>query len=121
MVMSIMRSCYIALWFLILLAGLSGADARAQTQGIMTAIRLQQLCDSPYDVDAGMCAGYVMSVAEMIIQDPRPSRRVCLSPAVGPQMLVQNLQQEWKDNPPQAYALAIENVETSLRHRFKCL
>lgn len=93
----------------------------AQTPGVMTAISLKQLCDSPYDVDVGMCAGYIAAIAEMIMQDPRPSRRVCLSPAIGPQVLMQNMQQAWKDSPPQEYDLAVVNVEMLLRHRFKCL
>lgn len=121
---SFIAACLLVL----LLAGIAGERAHSQTynqthdriHGVMTTIRLQQLCDSPYDVDAGMCAGYVMAIAEMILQDPRPSRRVCLSPAVGPETLIQNLRRAWQNNPPAAYELAIENVETTLRDRFKC-
>lgn len=95
--------------------------AQAGARGIMTALQLQQLCDSPYDVDAGMCAGYVMAVAERIQQDPNPASRVCLSPAIGPQILVQNVQRAWEQHPPAAYDLAVENVEALLRQRFKCI
>lgn len=118
---SFMFTFVFALLSAVFVTGFARDAAHAQTQGVMTAIRLQQLCDSPYDVDAGMCAGYVMAVAEQILQDPRPSRRVCLSPAIGPEVLIQNLRRAWQDTPPEAYDLAIENVEMTLRHRFKCL
>ena len=95
--------------------------ALAQIEGPMTAVQLQGLCNSRYDVDAGMCAGYVMAIAERLQQDSDPLHHVCLSPAIGAQTLVENLQRAWAVQPPQPQDLATTTVAGALRDRFRCL
>lgn len=94
--------------------------AHAQTQTPMTAQALQKMCDSRYDIDAGMCAGYITAVAETVMQDSRPDRRVCLSPAITPQTLMDHVRNYWHDNPPAPQDLASFSVDLALRARFKC-
>lgn len=95
--------------------------AFAQVPGSWSAVQLQQLCNSRYDVDTGMCAGYVMAVADKLMHDRKPISRVCLSPAIGPQVLVDNLKRSWEEAPPAAQDLAVDNVEGVLRTRFRCI
>ena len=86
----------------------------------MTAIALRDMCQSRYDIDVGLCAGYVAAVAEIIMQENNPSRRVCLSPAIGPQTLITHVQAAWQAVPPQPEELALYNVDMILRERFRC-
>lgn len=108
---------YVLFSFLLVVAAI---PVQAQVQGAMTAIELQNLCNSRYDVDAGMCAGYIMAIAERLQQDPNPIHRVCLSPAVSPQTLVDNLLRGWESSPPQPHDLATDSVAGLLRDRFRC-
>lgn len=94
--------------------------AAAQIQGPMTAVQLRALCASKYDVDFGICAGYVTAVAERLMADPRPEARMCLSPAITPQTLVANIEKAWGDLPPRPDETASDNVEGVLRSRFRC-
>ena len=87
----------------------------------MTAVELQGLCTSRYDVDAGMCAGYIKAIAEELMQDSDPRARVCLSPAIGPQTLVDNVQRSWAERAPQAQDFASDSVAGVLKDRFRCM
>jgi hypothetical protein len=49
-----------------------------------------------------------------------PSRHVCLSPAVSPQTLVDNLRAVWSKQPPETQDFASESVELALRQQFQC-
>jgi hypothetical protein len=102
--------------FLALLPG----TASAQTASPFTAHALQKMCDSRYDIDVGICAGYITAIAEMVQQESSPGRRVCLSPAISPQTLMDHVQKYWAANPPAAQDLASFNVDLALRDRFKC-
>ncbi len=99
--------------------GVLGA-ARAEVQTPMTADSLRKMCDSRYDIDAGMCAGYIMAVAETVMQDSNPGRRVCLSPAISPQTLMDHVRDYWQQNPPAPQDLASFSVDLALRARFRC-
>ena len=94
--------------------------ATAQVRSPITAVQLQALCDSKYDIDFGICAGYVSAVAERLMGENDPSRRVCLSPAISPQTLVANLVKAWDVAPPSQQDFAAESVESALRQRFQC-
>lgn len=104
----------------LLLLALLPASAEAQTHSTMTVAQLQQLCSSRYDIDVGMCAGYISAIAESLMQNNNPQERVCLSPAIGPQILIEHMQAAWQKNPPQPQDFANANVEHVLRTRFRC-
>lgn len=107
--------------FIIALFILSFAvPAMAQNTTPMTAVALQNLCNSKYDIDVGICAGYIAAVADTVMQDSTPHRRVCLSPAVGPQILMDHVQKYWTDAPPAPQDLASYSVDSALRDRFRC-
>lgn len=86
----------------------------------MTTPQLQALCASKYDIDFGICAGYVTAVAERLMGERDPTRRVCLSAAISPQTLVANVTKAWADQPPTAQDFAADSVELALRQRFAC-
>ena len=92
-------------------------SARAQ----MTAIELQNMCSSHYDVDAGMCGGYIKAIAEQLMSDHDPRAKFCLSPAIGPQNLVENVQRGWATRPPKPEDLAFDSVTGVLKDRFRCM
>jgi hypothetical protein len=96
------------------------ALAQAQVQTPMSAHALQKMCDSRYDIDVGICAGYITAIAEMVQQESSPGRRVCLSPAISPQTLMEHVQKYWAANPPNTQDLASFNVDQALRDRFRC-
>lgn len=113
--MTLSRSFFTLVVFF-LMANLA-APARAQ----MTAIELQGLCNSRYDVDAGMCAGYIKAIAEELMRESDPRAQVCLSPAIGPQTLVDNVQRSWAVRAPQAQDFATDSVAGVLKDRFRCM
>lgn len=92
-------------------------SARAQ----MTAVELHNLCNSRYDVDAGMCAGYIKAIAEELMQDSDPRAQICLSPAIGPQTLVDNVLRGWAERAPQSQDFATDSVAGVLKDRFRCI
>ena len=91
--------------------------ARAQVKAPMTASQIRDLCASKYDIDFGICAGYVTAVAERLMSGEAP---VCLSPAVSPQLLVTNVVKAWDHAPPGPQDSAAGAVEQALRQRFAC-
>lgn len=104
----------------VVLALLTTAPAFAQVQNPMMAHQLQQLCLSRYDVDAGICAGYMAAVADRLMRDSNPDNRVCLSPAISPQTLVDNVQRDWASSEISPQEMALDAVEGALRRRFRC-
>jgi hypothetical protein len=94
--------------------------AAAQVQTPMGMMELRNLCASKYDVEAGLCAGYITAVADAIMRHSNPNNPVCLSPAIGPQTLVVNVMRSWKDSPPAAGDSAFDAVEGALKRRFRC-
>lgn|SRR5690606_12990217 len=94
--------------------------AMAQIQSPMLASQLQQMCQSRYDVEAGLCAGYIAAVADKLMRDSNPANAVCLSPAIGPQTLVDNVLRDWSENEIAPQEMAFEAVEGVLRRRFRC-
>lgn len=79
------------------------------------------MCASRYDVDAGMCAGYVKAIAEQLMHDSDPRAKFCLSPAVSAQTLVDNVRRGWATRPPVAQDLAVDSVSGVLKDRFRCM
>jgi hypothetical protein len=105
----------------ILIVALCAFDvAQAQVKTPMSNDQLQKLCTSRYDIDVGICAGYITAIAEHIMQDNNPQQRVCLSPAIGPQILMDHVQKYWLKSPPKAQDLASIGVEQALRAQFRC-
>lgn len=102
-----------------LLLGLT-TPSRAQVKSPMTAVQLQALCASKYDIDFGICAGYVAAVADRLTGVKEGTGRVCLSPAVSPQLLVANVRQAWDAQAPQPQDSGFDSVESALRQRFRC-
>jgi hypothetical protein len=94
--------------------------ASAQVQTPMMAHQLQQLCMSRYDVDAGLCAGYVTAVADKLMRESNPANAVCMSPAISPQTLVDNLLRDWQEAEIAPEQMAFEAVEGVFRQRFRC-
>lgn len=91
--------------------------AAAQIPAPTTVGQLLQLCQSRYDVDAGMCAGYALGVAESLMAGPSA---ICLSPAITPQTLVDNLRRAWTQAAPDPTQDAFAAVAAVLRERFHC-
>ncbi len=99
--------------------------AQAQIKEVMTALQLEALCTSRYDVDAGFCAGYVTAVAERLMSESSTASggstgRVCLSPAITPETLITHVRSVWQTSPPTPQDFAAESVELALRQRFEC-
>ncbi len=99
---------------------LTAFPAGAQVQSPLTAHQLHQMCQSRYDVEAGLCAGYVAAVADKLMRDSNPANAVCLSPAIGPQTLVDNVLRDWSQAEIAPQEMAFEAVEGVLRRRFRC-
>lgn len=116
--MMIQRFLLFALFFLPVLSAQGVADA--QVQAPIDVAQLLRLCDSTYDVDVGMCAGYVTAVAESIMNNSRPEQRVCLNPAIGPETLIENVRVSWAKDAPMPTDGAFGAVEGALRRRFRC-
>jgi hypothetical protein len=76
---------------------------------------LQGLCNSPYDVDVGLCSGYIMGVADTLQQQ----NQVCLTPQIGAETLMLNIRRGWQQKPDQPVS-ALQSVQDILQQRFPC-
>jgi hypothetical protein len=106
--------------FLLLFPLLLATPVAAQIPAATTVGQLLQLCQSRYDVDVGICAGFALGVAEGLMAAEGTPRSVCLSPAITPQTLVDNLKRVWSQNAPDPTEPAFAAVERVLRDRFRC-
>ncbi len=113
--MTLSRFTFFALFFM------ATFPAAAQMSGQVTAIELQTLCTSRYDVDAGMCAGYIKAIAEELMQEHDPRAQICLSPAISAQTLMENVLRSWAERAPQPQDLANDSVAGVLKDRFRCI
>lgn len=113
-----MRSLCSLMGFL-LVSGTMVPVASAAVSGavspLYTTAYLRSLCNSTYDVDAGLCAGYLMGVAESLQQ----AKQACLSPQISPETLTTNIRRGWEQNPDQP-ADALQSVQAILQSRFPC-
>jgi hypothetical protein len=82
---------------------------------LYTTAYLQHLCNSPYDVDAGLCAGYIMGVADTLQQQ----HQACLSPNISPETLVDNIRRAWEQSPTQPES-ALNSIQDIFLKRFPC-
>lgn len=99
-----------------LLLCLSSAQAATQAATpLYTTAYLQSLCSSTYDIDAGLCSGYLMGVADSLQQ----AKQACLSPQIGPETLTSNIRRAWEQNPDQPRD-ALQSVQEILQARFPC-
>jgi hypothetical protein len=89
--------------------------AQAAPDALYSTQYLQHLCNSTYDVDAGLCAGYIMGVADTLQQQ----KQACLSPNISPEVLVENIRRAWeqkKDQPDNA----LHSIQDIFLTRFPC-
>jgi hypothetical protein len=98
-----------------LLLTLAVPSAYAAPQALYTTAYLQHLCSSTYDIDVGMCAGYIMSVAD----DLQQQGQVCLTGQVGPAVLMDNIRRSWTQTSNQPTG-ARQSVGDILQQRFPC-
>ncbi len=104
-----MRYAFYALGVLLL-------PVMAQAAGpLYTTAYLQNLCNSTYDIDAGLCSGYLMGVADSLQQQ----KQACLSPQIGPETLTVNIRRAWDQTPNQPLD-AMTSVQAILQSRFPC-
>lgn len=50
----------------LLAAFLLTAPASAEEPPVLTAVELQAICQSKYDTDSGLCAGYITAIADQL-------------------------------------------------------
>ena len=105
----------LSIFFLILTVA-GALAAPITTTPLYTTAQLRALCDSAYDVDAGLCAGYIMAVAD----DLQQQGQACLSPQIQPETLVANLRRAWQQNLAAASTSALHNVQEIIQSRFPC-
>lgn len=106
------------LWIGLLVIAGSLHMAMAATPSITplyTTAYLQSLCSSTYDIDVGLCSGYLMGVADSLQQ----AKQACLSPQIGPETLTTNIRRAWEQNPDQPRD-ALQSVQDILQSRFPC-
>lgn len=95
---------------------LAASPVRAAiTDPLYSTAYLQHLCNSSYDVDAGLCAGYIMGVADTLQQQGQS----CLSPNISPETLVSNIRRDWEQNPQQPEN-ALQSIQDIFQRRFPC-
>ena len=87
----------------------------AQAASLYTTPYLQSLCNSTYDVEAGLCSGYIMGIADSL----QAQGKACLSPAIGPETLTINIRRGWEQAPEQP-ADALQSVSQLIESRFPC-
>lgn len=93
---------------------MSSAQA-APFQPLYTTAQLQALCASPYDIDVGLCAGYIMAVADQTQRDGQS----CISGQIGPETMTDNIRRAWAQSPRQPDD-ALSSVQEILHNRFPC-
>jgi hypothetical protein len=108
------RRIYTGLLICLLGLGASAAQA-AMVQPMYTTAYLQHLCDSSYDVDAGLCAGFIMGVADTLQQQ----KQACLNPSISPETLLANIRRAW-DQEPEQPASALQSIQQIFQQRFPC-
>lgn len=92
------------------------AQAPIRVDGNLYSLsELQHLCDSQYDIDAGMCAGYVMGIADITQQQGR----ACIGPNVRPETLMDNIRRGWAQDKTASDTAAV-SVQSILEQRFPC-
>lgn len=101
------------------LAGVS--ESKAQDIAYYdTAAVLEQFCNSRYDTDYGYCAGYITSVADILLQYELYGYSACFSSAIKSQQLIDNVVAYLKDHPQDVALPAKEVVAKSLATAFPC-
>lgn len=89
--------------------------AQAAPAALYSTAYLQHLCNSTYDVDAGLCAGYIMGVADTLQQQ----KQACLSPNISPEILVENIRRAWEQKKEQPDN-ALHSIQDIFQIRFPC-
>jgi hypothetical protein len=99
----------------LVVTGVSAMTAHAATPPLYSTAYLQHLCNSTYDVDAGLCAGYIMGVADTLQQQ----KQACLSPNISPEVLVENIRRAWTQ-PGDQPINALQSIQDIFQSRFPC-
>ena len=104
-------------WALVLIVeGLMLTGFAHAAAPLYTTAYLRHLCTSTYDIDVGLCAGYVMGVADGLQQ----SGAACLSPMITPEVLIDNLNRGWAAQTGSPPDEALHSVQDILQTRFPC-
>lgn len=99
----------------------NASEAKAQEIAFYdTAAVLEQFCTSRYDTDYGYCAGYVTSVADILLQYELYGYSACFSSAIKSQQLIDNVVAYLKENPQEVTLPAKEVVAKALATAFPC-
>lgn len=98
----------------------SAAGAFAATAERFSAGNLADYCASPYDVDAGYCAGYVAAVAGIMADQPIYGLRACNHQSVRSQQLMEIVGQELARDPAKSAAPARVMVAGTIAKAFPC-
>lgn len=118
--MTAVRTTFFA--FLIALASLTYIhDAKAQGMAFYdTAAVLEQFCVSRYDTDYGYCAGYITSIADVLMQYELYGYSACFSNTIKSQQLIDNVIAYLKNHPEEVPQPAKEVVARALATAFPC-
>lgn len=74
----------------------TAAGAWAGEAGRFSGDTLASYCSSPYDVDAGYCAGYVTAIAEIMTEQPLYGFHACNLAGIRSQQLMEIVAQDLK-------------------------
>lgn len=96
-------------------------DVKAQGMAFYdTAAVLEQFCVSRYDTDYGYCAGYITSVADIMLQYELYGYSACFSSAIKSQQLIDNVIAYIQKHPEEVPRPAKEVVARALATSFPC-
>ncbi len=97
------------------------SEAKAQEIAFYdTAAVLEQFCTSRYDTDYGYCAGFITSVADILLQYELYGYSACFSSAIKSQQLIDNVVSYLKDHPEEITKPAKEVAAKALATAFPC-
>jgi len=102
--------------FLFLLIALDLNSAHSQTPSSL----LINLCQAPYDIDQGFCAGYLTAIRDVMNDYSLYGKTTCGGTGVGPQQLADNFSDFIKDQQSQIRQPAGELSAEFLADRFGC-
>jgi hypothetical protein len=102
-----------------------GTVTSATAQGVnapyhFTAMQLGELCNSEYDTDYGLCAGYVTAIADVMLQQDIYGTSACNHKNVKSEQLIALTKRYLESNPEVAQTPARDVVSLALSRAFPC-
>ena len=105
----------------ILAAFLWAGAARADDAPVLTAVELQAICQSKYDTDSGLCAGYITAIADQLASAEGIDGKHSCSFGMARAQQFTNLFLAYAESYPDAlYAPARSIVASALTRAFAC-